>query len=52
MGHPKLKPPVDDDEMDEYMLALREKVGTGTPRLRGVGLVCPHVRTRTERCKG
>jgi hypothetical protein len=27
LGHPKLRPPEDDDEMEEYMMALREKVG-------------------------
>jgi hypothetical protein len=30
LGHPKLKPPEDDDEMEEYMAALRDLVGAIT----------------------
>lgn len=48
LGHPKLKPPEDDDEMEEYMLALRDLSETEglahlaprlVERLRGEGIV-------------
>jgi alpha-tubulin suppressor-like RCC1 family protein len=30
LGHPKLKPPEDDDEMDDYIAARRDKVGSAS----------------------